>query len=462
MNGYRSGCAALVLGVLSAGCDDFLSGPGLTEDPNNPIDASTTAQFVAMQANMFVRLQGQLARFGGIYTQQLMGSNNQQLQWATRYGVVEGDISGQMAAFYTGAGLRGLRNVQEDAREAGDAQWEGIAKIWEAYAFGTAMSIWGDLPYSEANNPDIATPRLDTQQELYTAVLALLDEGIGLLDGPGPGPAEADLIYGGNVDRWRRAAYTLMARFHLHLVERQGVSAYQAAIAAANNGINEPPADASTAMHGQAPGDFRALHGATTAVDANIWSQFLAARQDVVAGNALVATLRERDDHRLAAYFNPNQSGDVVGMNQDEQVVGSGAASVVDTRVRRVPTFRQPFVTWAENELILAEAKHATGDGAGALEHVNSVRTAVGMPALGEVSFEDVALEKYIAMFQNIEVWNDWKRTCIPLLKPHGNNAEVPGRLPYGSAERVENPNLPLPSDQPARNWNDPEPCPRP
>jgi hypothetical protein len=478
---YATAGVALSLALLGVGCDNFLSGPGLNENPNNPLDASTTARFVAIQANMFTRLEGQLARFAGIFTQQLIGSNNQQQLQGTQYAVNEGDVSGFMSAFYTGGGLFGLRQVQEAAIEAGDKRWEGIAKIWEAYSMGTATSIWGDLPYTEAVNPEISSPALDPQEDIYEAVQALLDEGISLLTGAGPGPGVADLIYAGDTARWRRAAYTLKARFHLHLVEREGAARYQAAIAAANLGINEAPTSAFQAIHGQAAGDFRSVHGSTANVDANIWQQFLAARQDIVAGDALVALLKARTDPRLTEYFSPNGLGHVWGMDADGNVVSTGcpagaagaacrAAAVVNTTVRRVPTFRQPLITWAENQLILAEAKHATGDVAGATTHVNNVRVAVGLPALASATFQDVMLEKYIAMFQNIDVWSDFKRTCIPLVKPFDTRAEVLGRLPYGSAERTTNPNLPLPSAFPqkttgagqVRNWNDPAACPRP
>jgi len=77
--------------------------------------------------------------------------------------------------------------------------------------------------------------------------------------------------------------------------------------------------------------------------------------------------------------------------------------------------------------------------------------------------------EKYIAMYQTIDVWSDYKRTCIPTLVPFGTppQAEVPGRMPYGSAERTANPHIPLPSAfrrarriVGVRNWNDPTACP--
>jgi len=482
MNRYRRAGVALSLALLGAGCSDFLRGPGLTENPNSATGGTAIQQFVAVQANMFTRLEGQMARSAGMFTQQIIGSNNQQLTWGTQYGASENDIPAHMSAFYTGAGLVGLRNVQAAANTANDQFLEGIAKVWEGYAFGTATSVWGDLPYREALDPAIETPVLDPQQQLYGDVQARLDEGIALLRAaPTTGncdPAAGDLIYcaaagsrATQIARWIAAAYTLKARFHLHLVERNGAAAYALALAAANTGIAEAPTSATQAMHGQAPGDFRSFHGSTFDQDGNIWAEFLSQRQDLVAGNSFVQILQGRADPRLAAYFNPNASGSVVGHNENNQPVPTGAvASVINTAVRRVFTFRQPLVTWAENQLILAEAKYQTGDIPGATINVNNVRTAVGLPILAVVTFNDVMLEKHIAMFQNIDVWSDFKRTCLPLVRPFSTAAEVPGRLPYSSTERTANTNIPLPSAFPTgttapaalRNWNDPNACPRP
>jgi hypothetical protein len=467
------------LGALlsAAACSDFLNGPGLTVNPNQATTATSLQQLIAVQAGTFTRVEGQLARSAGIYTQQIIGSNNQQLQWATQYGQSESDIPGTMSGFYTGNGLLGLRNIQAAGNAAGDKFLEGIAKIWEGYTMGTATSVWGDMPYREALNPAILTPKLDPQQQIYTDVQARLDEGITLLQGAATtGNCEpADLIYCASsttralqISRWIAAANTMKARFYLHLVERNGASAYQSALTAAAKGIAEAPTSASQAINGQAPGDFRSFHGSTLDQDANIWYEFLNSRQDIVAGNALVQILQTRADPRLAAYFDANAQGTFRGADQNNVVVGSGAASVINVSTRRAPAFRQPLVTWAENQLIQAEAQFQINGAAAALPFVNAVRTAVGMPALAGVTFQDVMTEKYIAMYQNIEVWSDWKRTCIPQLTPFGSATEVPGRLPYSSTERVANPNLPLPSAYPTgttgpsalRNWDDPNKCP--
>jgi hypothetical protein len=477
MKTHRKILVVLSLAASAAGCDSFLTGPGLTENPNNPVDVSVTAQFVAIQANLFTLFQGQVARSASIYTQQLIGSNNQQLLWGTRYGIVEGDISTHFNSIYTGSGLTGLRKVQALANAEGNPLLEGMAKIWEAHLFLMATSVWGDLPYREAVDATITTPRLDPQQQIYADVLARLDEGIALVRGaPTAGNCDpADLVYcatagprATQATRWIAAANTLKARAHLHLVERNGNAAYSAAITAAEAGILEAPTSAAQAMHGQGPGDFRAFHGNTKA-DGNIWAQFLGERQDIVAGNAMVQIMRTRNDPRLTQYFDANPAGQVAGWDADGNPVG-GTASLVNVSVRRQFNFRQPLVTWAENQLILAEAKFRVQNPGAALVHVNNVRRAVGMAESAGATFNDIMLEKYIAQFQNIDVWSDFKRTCLPLVKPYLTQPEVPGRLPYGSQERTANSNMPLPAAYPAgttgaaalRNWNDPAACPRP
>ena len=478
MNRYARYGVLLPLALFGAACNEFLQGRGLTEDPNNPTEATAQQQLIALQANMATRLEGQIARNASIYTQQIIGTNNQQLTYATQYGITEADIGQNFTAFWTGSGLVAMRNIQAYG-QANDPFFLGIAKIWEGFAFGMAASVWGDLPYREANNAAILTPALDPQQQLYADVQTVLDEGItALQSAPTTGNCEpADLIYCATtvtrqvqINRWIAAARTMKARFHLHLVERDGNAAYTLALAQAAQGINESPTSAAQAMHGQAPGDFRTFHGSTLDVDGNIWAEFLTARAgDLAAANTMIQELNTRGDPRLSQYFSPNSNGAFVGVDQNNNVVGTGPASAVNLAVRRQLTFRQPILTWAENQLIQAEANFVLNGSAAALPFLNAVRTAVGLTALpGPITLQDIMTEKWIVQYQNIDVWNDYKRTCFPTLARFGTAAEIPGRLPYASAERNANPNIPLPSAYPAgttgasalRNWNDPNPCP--
>ena len=478
MNKYAKAGVVLSLVLIGAACDSFIQGPGLTETPNSPADGTMQQQLIAIEARMATLMEGQLARTAGIYTQQIIGQNNQQLT-VTQYAYGESDYTAFFSGFYVGGGLVAMRNVQKLATEADDKLLLGIAKVWEGLAVGTATSIWGDIPYSQAVDPAFLTPKLDPQQEVYAAVQKVLDDGIAALKGaPTTGSCEpADVVYCSSgvtraqqISRWIGAAYTLKARFHLDLVERTGNAAYTQALAAAQQGIAEAPTSAAAAMHGQAAGDFRFWHGAVQDLDANVWAGFLSQRGgDIRAGNTLVSIMKNRADPRLGAYFTATSPDGLFGLSQNNTTVG-GPASEVNIATRRAFTFRQPIITWAENQLIMAEAKFKLTGAADALPHVNAVRTSVGLAPLADVTFEDVMIEKYIAMYQNIGVWSDYRRTCLPVMTPFGSAAEIPGRIPYGSAERNANPNIPLPSafpagttgSSPVRNWNDPAGCPRP
>jgi len=449
-----AGLAAAALAV--SGCSDFLTGAGIDDNPNQPSAATTEQLFVAAQAQGFVRQEGQVARSAAMFIQQLSGTNNQQKDYGSSYLNTEAAYSTMFSGFYTGGGLVDWRKVQANSRAAGDKQFEGIAKVWEALMMGTAASVWGDIPYREAV-AETTAPVLDPQQQVYADMQALLSEAITLLGGTGPGPANTDLVFGGNTGRWTRVAYTLKARYHMHTAERLGTPAYQAALAAAQNGINEAPTSVAMATNQQAPGNLRTFHGSTEQ-EGNLWGQFIVARSDLAAGQALATILNRRTgDPRKAGYFTLINDS-IIAANR------FGAASTTPSIVataRRPYDFRQPIVTWEENQLIMAEAKLALGDPT-AISHVNAVRASVGLPALaGPATLAMIMEEKYIALFQNIEVWNDYKRTCFPALLPAGAPVakEIPGRLPYGQSERQNNPNIPQPNSQPLRNWNDPNPC---
>jgi len=276
-------------------------------------------------------------------------------------------------------------------------------------------------------------------------VQAKLDTAITLLAGTGTGPGGADLFYGGNKTKWLRLAHTLKARYYLHVAERQGNTAYQSALAQAQQGLQK--------------GDDLLSYQSDDPNEQNSWYQFTVIQRSgyMSPGAFLVNLLKTRNDPRLANYFDPNAAGQYVGAAPGQQ--GSATIATFDES-RVAPAFRQPIVTYAENQLIIAEAAFKLGQTATALAAYNAERTDAGVSTAGSVTLADIMTEKYIALFQNTEVWNDWKRTCLPALTPAaGAIGGIPGRLLYAQSERNTNPNVPLPSDQPARNWNDPAGC---
>jgi hypothetical protein len=198
-----------------------------------------------------------------------------------------------------------------------------------------------------------------------------------------------------------------------------------------------------------------------------MWAQFQLSSfgQDLVAGKPLVDIMKAQNDPRLAEYFGLNPAGGYGGYDQgnantppDEisPIAGSGRAND--------GTFAIPIVTYDENQLILAEASlmQPGGSAAAAAPFLNRVRANHSKPAIAAPTLQDIMYEKYITTFQNPEAWNDYKRTCLPSLKPALNKSAVPGRFYYGSTETQTNSNAPDDSGLNLfvmRNANDPTAC---
>jgi len=457
--------------VGTSGCGDFLSSDKVSRDPNNPSAATADQLFVAVQAGQFAQQEGIVALIGCMWTQQCTGVSNF-LQTLEEYDISSEDTpSPAFSAVYEGGGLVDIRQIEAAEAAAGNLQYLGIAQVWEALDVSVAADIWGDVPYREAAG-DAATPALDPQAQVYADLQALLSEAITNLAGAGSGPGSLDLVYGGNAAKWIAAANTLKARLYMHTVELDNNqvdnAALSNAITAASLGISAPA------------NDFKSRHASQPGED-NIWYQFnfrSGFGQYVVAGRALADLMVARSDPRLAEYFGAANPGP--GFGGADPFGGSSPAGIsLLEGTRNSPTFAQPILTYLENELILAEAYYRLGQTANAQTGFDKARAAVpglGPKAIG--SLADIMEEKYVAMYQNIEVWNDYKRSCYPAITPVPNGSfgnQVPGRLFYGTGEANANPNVPprnvqlqtggnVVSTPPAnpgfRNPNDPNACP--
>lgn len=429
------------LTALVAGCTDFLTGGDLDRDPNRPGSATMDQLLTGVQVQQFILQTGSLARLTSMWTQQMAGTDRQYIQQAL-YEITEDDFSSEWNSFYGGGGLLDIRAIQDSATAANDPIYRGIAEVWEGLVMGTVTSLWGDVPYAEAV-AGVDAPALDPQAQVYDTIQAVLSRAISDLSGAGgdttggpagAGPGATDMVYGGDPARWLAAAHTLKARYFLHTGD------YDSALVHAQQGI----ADSS--------GDFRSFHtGAAT--EANIWHQFFRDRDSYMrVGATLVDTMNARNDPRRDEYFSQNQAGAFVGAEQGEP---QNATHSLLSATRVNPGFRQPIVTWAENQLILAEAAARTGNEGLARQALNAERAAVGLGSVsssGGQLLHDILIEKWIALFQNIEAWNDYRRTCVPNLAPAGDAARIPGRIFYAFSERNTNPNIPAPEAQPAFN----------
>ena len=449
----------LSLLILAACSKDFIEGPEVMEDPNRATDVSADQIFNAIQAKAFFLLEGNLNRVPNIWMQTLGGTDRQMGDLA-EYNYTDNETGDEMDDLYTDGGLVDIRELQRKAEDAGNRVYAGIAKCYEALMFGTAASLFGDLPYSEAVS-DVETPKLDSQQSIYNALQALLDEAIADLQSGTRGELLAnspqnDVNFDGDAAKWIAVAYTLKARLYMHWAEVDAAN-YNNAMAAAQNGI-------ASNMD-----NLQSIH--TTELNEE-WGYYTFNNQRdsyIRGGLHLIELLKEREDPRLALYFDPDANGEFVGAAPGER---NPDASNLSKAEFLNPAHSQDLVSWEENQLILAECACVNGDEATAIELLNETRRGIesrwgfedGSLGIaeglsGDALLAEIINEKYIAQFLNIEIYNDWKRTNFPVLVPYGGGdplIKIPRRLYYSPDERNANPNIPTTSQQPLRNANDP------
>ena len=437
---------ALVLAgsVAAAGCNDFLTGGDLEKDPTAPLTATNKQLFVGVSSNTWSLLGGDPARVAGLLTQQFEGAQSQYLS-IYQYSINEQTTNGYHASLYAGGGLKDVRQLQDNARAQGDTLFLGIAQVQEALLMGTGADLFGDLVYSQALK-GTPNPPLDPQLTVYDSVQTLLSRAITNLQAfrgtaTNIGPGGSDVNYGGNKSSWIRLAHTLKARFYLHTAEVRP-AAYAQALAEAKLGLVDPNEDYKAVFSGSAG-------------EENFFYQFTLVQRFgyLLPNTKFVSLLESRDDPRLDAYF--DTTGDVCG------VPFYCLSYFGDATGRGEEGFDQPLVTAQENLLIWAEAAQRTGSSTEARTELNAEKAIAGVdpsPATltGVPLLAEILTEKYIALFESIEVWNDYKRTCYPNIAPTVPSVKIPARLLYDASERQTNTSVPGAQAQPTRNANDP------
>ena len=112
--------------------------------------------------------------------------------------------------------IRALANNPEQVNKL------SVARIWRVFIMHRITDLYGDVPYSEAGqgltNKNY-TPKYDLQEDIYKDMFKELEEAANAFDPAKPTMGNSDLIYGGNVDKWKKFAYSLMLRLGMRLTK---------------------------------------------------------------------------------------------------------------------------------------------------------------------------------------------------------------------------------------------------
>jgi hypothetical protein len=442
-------------------------------NPNNPVDAPMSALLTSSQVVMSYIIGSDASAYSSIFVQQMSGTGVDFLPYDNYNGA--GDRYDLLwSTLYSNSGSD-LVKIIEKAEKSNSPHYSGIAKILLAYSVGTLTDLFGDIPYTDAfKGTANLKPTYDSQEKVYTEIQNLLSQAIEELgqSNSSQKPGTDDVIYRGDLNKWTAAAWTLKARYSIHLSKLDATKAATEALNALySGGIN---------------GTYRGIAASNADLQLNFFSsatqahplwQLTNLRPGWVAlGGNFVNLLNGNGPEMPADPRRPFFATPVAPAPAAPEYRGTIAGKPILPASNIGPFYNSqnspvPLLTYAEAKFIEAEARLLLNENDPLAEQVlqQAVRASLDKVAgsavsgaekdeymakrasFGEASSLEekrsvIITQKYIALFTQPEVWVDYRRTGYPALTPAIGGATgfnpgggIPRRLPYPISEITYN-----------------------
>lgn len=442
--------------TLSISCKKYLD---VNTDPNNPTTVSAANRLVGAitttsGASMWrgSREIAGLVQYGT--TSLNTGTNRNAEQW--RY--TASYFFWQNAYVFTMPNCVDLINL---GASEGNPHFTGAGKTLLALNIGMLTDQYGPIIVDDFYNGTSSinlVPSFNDQQTVYARIQTLLDEAIVAFDGTnktdGLNAKGGDIMYQGDVSKWKRFAYALKARYLNHLTKKTTLYNPAKIIEACENSFNADGMDAQ----------FPYLAGALV-TDENPWSSwggftdltnpryFTWSQFFVNMLTSFPVTNTTFQDPRISRIMKPAASDGVYrglrsggALAGGQGILANGAnGNATKTATTDYGPFAKsgyytsttspfPFITYSEVKLIEAEAKLRSGNTPGALQDYETGVKA-NMRKLGVTDGEintywaaqladglvshfanltqglsHIMRQKYITQCLNNETWVDMRR----------------------------------------------------
>jgi hypothetical protein len=360
------------------------------------------------------------------------------------------DMDGDWYNFYTQV-LNNLVILNKKAEADGNVNYAAIAKILIAYTLGSATDVWGDVPYSKGfEGIDNLNPAYDSQEQIYAQLQSLLDNSItDIAKNTTTQPGGDDYFYNGDMSKWKKLAYTLKARYYMHLTKAPGHTAAaqaQLVLTALQNGMESNADDLKMPFSGAAGAE-------------NPWQQNFLPGTTLVLASTFVDGFKTRNDPRLSKMVAPAietglYTGRVIGTDDigslESYSLGGAFYANADAN-NYIVNYSEALFLKAEATLIISGAAAAQPVYQSAVKsHMSKLGIADAdvttylnaRGTLNNTNAEQLIIEeKVIADFLSMENYTDWRRTGYPVLTKVKNAlSDIPRRVLYSQTEIVANP----------------------
>lgn len=439
----------LALALAGSGCTKNFD--QLRENPNNVADATPGSFLAPVLYNCIVTDITRAHRMGNDLVQYTVQKGSG-IEFHRYYFVpTEADYfwDREYAAFFN------IRDMYNRSITYGDKNFQAVALTLRAWVVSKLTDIFGDVPYFQAAKGDSTLlPAFDRQQDIYADILKGLDSA-SLLFTSGTLAYGTDILYGGDISKWKKFCNSLRLRLYLRVSNRPEMNS-----AAKINEIASDPGKYPifTSIADEACLNF-------TGVDP-FYNPFYNARDldfnlSKAPSTYILSLLEDRSDPRLPVWFTKS-NGDYIGVlsgyprSKDGQVFATPTSNLqanLDT-TRRLGT----ILSYAEVQFILAEArlKGWITTGSAQTYYETGIKASmdhwgVTMPSgyltqptvLYDGLLSTIMTQKYLAQwFVGLESWFEFRRTGLPALPVNPdalNGGKMPVRLYYPTESQLLN-----------------------
>jgi hypothetical protein len=444
--------------VFIVGCSEDLYDE-INKDRNNATVTSANIMISDAMVNTAWNAGADLAWYSTIFCEHNAGIWSQSYQADTRISqeaasTMNNAWNSQYSTMLTCKSVLDL--CKPGGAEADNYITRGIALVLTAYNLALTTDGWGEVPFEEACQGAVnMKPKFELQSDIYPKIQVLLDSAILNFNKTTLAPlGNRDLIYGainGSVSNatlnanWKRAAYSLKARYALRLSNIHPTTAYDDALTYLSNGFTSAAQQFMFSRYGSA------------ANNQNPWWQFFNDRYYFAPSVHLDTALSNRADPRQARYIvfgPPAPNGTAVQTQNDYGVSGitypNGA------------TVATPLMTYHELLFIKAECEFKTGvaaatwqatlqaaitanfvfQGLTAAQATTYFNNAVLHRLYAGNELHEILMQKWLAFFEHeaIEAYNDVRRTGIPAMtNPLNATIGFPWRYAWATSEVTSN-----------------------
>jgi len=354
--------------------------------------------------------------------------------------------------------LNNIKEMQAAAVKATDVNYRAIALTLNAWIYGNLTDCFGDVPMNEASRADsgILQPRFNTQQEIYTKILADLDSANNLYNTAKPMVFGTDILFGNNISRWKKFTNSLRMRLLLRVYKRTEMNAMTELRHMIDNPTKYP------VFISNAEAAVLQLSGITPMVSP--WGRAIDFTTFRASGKFFIDSLSAMNDPRLPKFATTaKNTGGPLYKGIPSGYTGSESQFTYTPSNLNVALVTAPMIcvvmNYAEVELIKAEVEWRSGNSVAAkAAYEKGVKAAIEqwggvMPATYlttassayDGSLGRIMLQKYYALyFIDYQQWFEYRRTGLPVLPvAEGmiNDKKMPVRFRFPIPVRTNNPN---------------------